>query len=427
MEQFYQEPARRIPVKATPEVLVVGSGPAGVAAAVAAARNGANTMLIEQCATLGGVSTTGLMSHWTGSVDSRLYREILQRSAQLNEGEYHNRVDKYIDPEKLKYLYLTMLQEAGVKVQLYTFASDVIMEGECLKGVITESKSGREAIFAKVVVDATGDGDVAARTGASFHLGREEDGRMQPVTLMFKVAGVDYSRAVFPGSFETLVNTQKGELQALAREHISQPAGHVLLYRSTLPGIVTCNMTNATGIDGTRAEDLTRAEFLCRGQMWEILDYLRNYVPGYENCYIISSGSFMGVRETRHFQGMYTLTQEDILAARSFPDWVVRNAHFNFDVHNISGSGLDPTGSQAKFTQEKGYDIPYGCLVPERVDGLLLTGRNISGTHMAHSNYRVMPICAALGEAAGAAAALAAGKCTQPRMLPVEEIQRLLV
>lgn len=408
MEQFYQEPARRIPVKATPEVLVVGSGPAGVAAAVAAARNGANTMLIEQCATLGGVSTTGLMSHWTGSVDSRLYREILQRSAQLNEGEYHNRVDKYIDPEKLKYLYLTMLQEAGVKVQLYTFASDVIMEGECLKGVITESKSGREAIFAKVVVDATGDGDVAARTGASFHLGREEDGRMQPVTLMFKVAGVDYSRAVFPGSFETLVNTQKGELQALAREHISQPAGHVLLYRSTLPGIVTCNMTNATGIDGTRAEDLTRAEFLCRGQMWEILDYLRNYVPGYENCYIISSGSFMGVRETRHFQGMYTLTQEDILAARSFPDWVVRNAHFNFDVHNISGSGLDPTGSQAKFTQEKGYDIPYGCLVPERVDGLLLTGRNISGTHMAHSNYRVMPICAALGEAAGTAAALAA-------------------
>ena len=427
MEPFYQEPARQIPVIATPDVLVVGSGPAGIAAAVAAARNGADTMLVEQYATLGGVSTTGLMSHWTGSVDSRLYREILQRSAQLNEGEYHDKIDKYIDPEKLKYLYLEMLQEAGVKVRLYTFASDAILERECLKGIVTESKSGREAILAKVVVDATGDGDVAAKAGAAFHLGREEDGKMQPVTLMFKVAGVDYSRAVFPGSFETLVDTEKGELQALAREHLPHPAGHVLLYRSTLPGIVTCNMTNATGIDGTRAEDLTQAEYTCRKQMWEILSYLRKYVPGYENCYIISSGSFMGVRETRHFRGMYTLTQEDILEARSFPDWVVRNAHFNFDVHNITGSGLDPTGSQANFTQQRGYDIPYGCLVPEHLDGLLLSGRNISGTHMAHSNYRVMPICAALGEASGTAAALAVHKGVKPRDVPVEEIQERLL
>lgn len=426
MGQYYEEPARRIAVKASPEVLVVGSGPAGIAAALASARNGADTMLVEQYATLGGVSTTGLMSHWTGSVNSRLYRELLERSAQLNEGEYRDRIDKYIDPEKLKFLYLTMLREAGVRVQLYTFASDAIVEKGRLKGIVTESKSGREAIFAKVVVDATGDGDVAAKSGAAFQLGREEDGRMQPVTLMFKVAGVDYSRAVFPGSFETLVDTEKGELQALARQHISHPAGHVLLYRSTLPGVVTCNMTNATGIDGTKAEDLTQAEFLCRRQMWEILNYLREYVPGYEHCYIISSGSFMGVRETRHFRGLYTLTQEDILSARNFPDWVVRDAHFNFDVHNITGAGLDPTGSQAHFSQKKGYDIPYGCLVPEKMDGLLLSGRNISGTHMAHSNYRVMPICAALGEAAGTAAALAAEKGVEPRMLPVKEIQQRL-
>ena len=426
-ERFYEEPARRIPVSAEPDVLVAGSGPAGIAAAVAAARAGADTMLIEQNGVPGGISTSGLMSHWTGTADSRLYREILERSAALNEGEYHNRVDKYIDPEKLKTLYLTMLREAGVKLRLYTFASAAVMDGHRLRGVITESKSGREAIFPRVVVDATGDGDVAAKAGAAFRLGREEDGRMQPATLMFKVAGVDYARAVFPGSFETRVQTEKGELQALAALHLPHPAGHVLLYRSTLPGIVTCNMTNVTDIDGTRAEDLTRAECVCREQMWAILDYLREYVPGFEHCYIISSASLMGVRETRHFAGLYTLTEEDILAARQFPDWVVRGAHFNFDVHNLTGAGLDPTGSQAHFTQAQGYDIPYGCLVPEKIDGLLLAGRCISGTHLAHSNFRVMPICAALGEAAGTAAALAAGSGVEPRALPVGEIQKKLL
>ena len=243
---------------------------------------------------------------------------------------------------------------------------------------------------------------------------------------MFKVAGVDMNRAVFPRSFETLVPTGRGELQALAKEILPYPAGHVLLYQSTIPGIVTCNMTNAIDIDGTKAEDMTRAELICRKQIPAIISFLREYAPGYENCYAISSASLIGIRETRHFIGVKTLTEKDVAEAVQYDDYAVYDAHFNFDVHNMTGSGLDETGCQEKFTQTKGYTIPYGCLVPKKIDGLLLAGRNISGTHMAHSSYRAMPICSGMGEAAGAAASIAVKKNIEPRQVDPAEIQSLI-
>ncbi len=424
--KFYEEPKRQIPVTHEVDVLVVGAGPAGVCAAISAARMGADTMLIEQQGAVGGIATVGLMSHWTGRSGSKLYHEILQRSAAQNEGEYKDKVTITIDPEKLKQLFLTMLDEAGAKLQLYTFASGVIMEDDRVTGVICESKSGREAIMAKVVIDASGDGDVAAKSGAAYTLGREQDGKMQPATIMFKVGDVDTERAVFLGSFESTYETPRGELQALARKHIPFPAGHVLLYESTLPGVVTCNMTNAIDIDGTKAADLTRAEIVCRSQMDEIVRFLREFVPGYENCFIISSASLIGIRETRHFKGVAQITEEDILASRQFDDWVVRDASFNFDVHNITGAGLDETGAQKEFPEIDGYTIPYGCLVPEKIDGLLLSGRNISGTHMAHSNFRVMPICAGIGEAGGIAAAICVKEGILPRDVDVKKIQKEL-
>ena len=424
--KFYEEPKRQIPVTHEVDVLVVGAGPAGVCAAISAARMGADTMLIEQQGAVGGIATVGLMSHWTGRSGSKLYHEILQRSAALNEGKHKDKVTITIDPEKLKQLFLTMLDEAGAKLQLYTFASDVIMEDDRVMGVICESKSGREAIMAKVVIDASGDGDAAAKSGAAYTLGREQDGKMQPATIMFKVGGVDTERAVFLGSFESTYETPRGELQALAREHIPFPAGHVLLYESTLPGVVTCNMTNAIDIDGTKAADLTRAEIVCRSQMDEIVRFLREFVPGYENCFIISSASLIGIRETRHFKGVTQITEDDILASRQFDDWVVRDASFNFDVHNITGAGLDETGAQKEFPEIDGYTIPYGCLVPEKIDGLLLSGRNISGTHMAHSNFRVMPICAGIGEAGGIAAAISVKEGILPRDVDVKKIQKEL-
>lgn len=157
--------------------------------------------------------------------------------------------------------------------------------------------------------------------------------------------------------------------------------------------------------------------------MPEILSFLREYVPGYENCYIIGSASLIGIRETWHFEGVKKITEQEILRAVRHSDFVVFDAYFNFDVHNISGSGLDETGSQKHFHQTSGYTIPYGCLVPRKIDGLLLSGRNISGTHIAHSNFRAMPICMGTGEAAGFAAAISVKQGKKLRDVDVKEIQ----
>ena len=408
------------------DILVLGSGPSGFAAAYTAAKNAAAVILVEQNGDIGGISTSGLMSHWTGSCASPLYYEILKRSAACNEGKFKNKITNLIDPEKLKTLYLEMLSEVGCRIMLYTFAEDAICDGDKVLGATVVNKSGKTDIYAKVIVDATGDGDIAARAGAAFVAGRESDHKMQPATLMFKVGGVDYDRAVFLGSFESTYDTPKGELQALAKEHIPYPAGHILTYESTLPGVVTCNMTNAIDIDGTSAEDLTKATLTCRRQMEDIVKYLREFVPGYENCYVISSASLMGIRETRHFKGKYTLHEQDILSARVFDDYVVKDAYFNFDVHNISGAGLDKTGVQKHFKQKKGYTIPYRCLLPEAKENLLLCGRNISGTHMAHSNFRVMPICVGIGEAAGAAASISALQNRKLTDIDAAEIRKLI-
>lgn len=418
----YIEKERELPIKKSVDVLVAGSGPAGVGAAIAAGREGVKTLLIERSGCIGGMSTVGLMSHFTGTVDCKLYAEVLER--QRNE-ENRDKAWEYINPEALQIVYLKMLKEAGVEVLLYTMIVDVICENETVKGVIIESKNGREVILAKRIVDGTGDGDVAAKAGVKYSIGRKSDGKMQPATLMFKVGGVDYERAVFPGSFETLVNTAKGELQSLARKQLTAPMGHVLLYRTSVPGVVTVNMTNATDIDGTKTEDLTKAKIETQLQTSEIVKFLREFVPGYEKCYLLETAELIGIRETRHFDGEKVLTEDNIRDARFFGDWVVKGAYFNFDVHNLDGAGLDKTGAQKHFEQKNGYTIPYGCLVPKKIENLLLSGRNISGTHMAHSNFRAMPICLATGFSAGIAAALSVKEDIRIRDVDVKEIQKI--
>ena len=424
------EPAREIPVADEADVLVLGGGPAGVSAAICAAREGMKTLLIEQSGDVGGVATTGLMSHWTGNTRGGFYQELLDKTAELpgdrEEAGFNGSPRQIINPESLKTRLLEMLDENHVSLLLYTLAVQPVMDGDRITGVITESKAGRRAYLAKIVIDATGDGDIAARAGVPFFKGRESDGKMQPVSIMFKVAGVDTDRAVFPGGFEDNPVIPAGPIQDVGKAHLPFPAGHVLLYRSTLPGVVTCNMTNCTGVDGTSPEDLTRATLLCRKQIEAIVPFLRAYVPGFENCFLISSAAVIGVRETRHFLGERSIDEKDIAQAKVFDDWAVTKAHFNFDVHNMTGNGLDATGSQKHFVQKSGYTIPYGCLVPLKVDGLLLAGRDICGTHMAHSNYRVMPICANMGQAAAVAAALCVKKDVTPRQLAVADVQTRL-
>ncbi len=446
--QAFIEEKLSTPIAYDVDVLVCGGGTAGFVAALASARTGAKTLLIERGGVIGGTMISGagplhsffnLFKAFPGVKKQQLIhgipQEIVDRMVAIHASYGHLEQDKggnydsvitLLDWEQFKDLALVMLEEAGVKLLLHTLAAAPILEGERLAGVIIESKSGRQAVMARVVIDASGDGDIAAKSGAEYDKGRDADGKMQPMTMMFQLAGVDKSRAVFLGSFESTYETPRGELQALAREHLTHPAGHVLLYNSPPEDVVTCNMTNVIDSDGTRAEDLTAATVTCRRQMTEIIAFLREFVPGYENCYLHQAASLMGVRETRRFRGVYTLTEYDILNARVLDDWVVRGAYFNFDVHNITGAGLDETGAQAKFLQKEGYTIPYGALVPERIDNLLLAGRIISGTHIAHSNYRVMPICAAIGEAAGVAAAIAVQKGIPVRKVDVHEIQTVI-
>lgn len=427
----YKEPAKQLPVIAEVDVLVCGGGPAGAGAAIRAAREGASTMVVESQDCLGGVATAGMMSHWGGRSSSKIMVEMWERTYEKCKSAFgwveENGCGKNsIHHSAQKIVLDEMAKEAGVKTLYYTFVCGAIVEDNVIKGVIVENKSGRGIILAKRVIDSTGDGDVAAYAGVPYAKGRETDGRMQPCTLMFKIGGVDYDRAVFPGSFETKVETEKGELQALAKEKIPFPAGHVLLYRQPTEGTVCCNMTNAIEIDGTDAESVTKGLMTCRSQIEPIINFLHEFVPGYENCWLMSEGSLLGIRETRHFEGYKSLSADDILEARVHDDWVVRRAYFNFDVHNLTGASLDKTGVQHEWKQPDDYSIPYGCILPKKIDNLLLSGRNISGSHLAHSNFRIMSVCMALGEAAGAAAAVSVKNNIKLTDVNVKDIQLIV-
>lgn len=233
-------------------------------------------------------------------------------------------------------------------------------------------------------------------------------------------------RALFFWGMEDTVQLPEGDLQTLGREKLPKPAGHILLYPSSIPGVVTINMTNAIDMDGTNVRDLNHAEYICRNQIPQIIDFLHRYVPGYEGCYLIDSADVIGVRETRRFQAHYQLNEDDISQARVFDDWVVTKSNFFFDLHNVEGAGLDAIAEYKTFKQSKPYTIPLRCFVPREIEGLLLNGRNISGTHKAHSSYRVMPIVMNMGHAMGIVASMCTEQNKGPLELDIEEIHQRL-
>ncbi|MBO5111339.1 MAG: FAD-dependent oxidoreductase [Clostridia bacterium] len=430
MDKLLYSDVKSLPVFGDVDVLVCGSGPAGIGAALRAAREGVSTMIVEMGGCLGGIATAGMMSHWGGASSSKIMQEIFTRSREKDLGySWIDANDPGINAihHDIQMIVLEeMMREAHVKMLYYSMVCEAVLEQDRIVGVTVQNKSGRGLIRAKCVVDATGDGDVAASAGVPFVKGRETDGKMQPCTLMFKLGGVDYSRAVFPCSFESKVEVAQGELQDLGDRLLPFPAGHVLLYRQPEPDTVCVNMTNAICVDGTNAESVTEGMQICRSQIFPIIRFLREYAPGYENCWLMSSASLLGIRETRHFEGIESLSADDILTAKYYDNWVVRRAFFNFDVHNLTGSSLDKTGIQKEWKQQGTYTIPYGCLLPKNVEGLLLSGRNISGSHLAHSNFRIMSVCIALGEAAGTAAALSVKQNKRLRELDVQEIQTIV-
>ncbi|RPH24136.1 FAD-dependent oxidoreductase [Buttiauxella warmboldiae] len=430
--KYISEPARDIPVTKVCDVLVCGGGPAGFGAAIGAAKAGQKVIVIERNSIIGGMATAGLMSHWTGNTEGPVLDELLERARGSHTdynyfGEKILRSKFIIDHEKLSLTMLKMLDEHNVEVMFYTQICDVIMDSNVLQGAIVENKSGRQAVLASKIIDATGDGDVACRAGAPYQLGRETDNAMQPVTLMMQVSGVDYSRAIFPGEFEDNVDVPRGKIQDLAHDYFENPMGHVLLYPSTVEGIVTVNMTNVTGIDGTNNTDISRSQVKLSLQVERVIDFLREYAPGYEQCRLYRTASMIGVRETRHFSCEYTITAEDIEQAKVFDDWIATRCYFNFDIHNIEGAGLDKTGRQNDFVQTERYTIPMRSLIPLKVENLLLAGRSIGGTHMAHSNFRAMAICLNIGQGAGVCAAIANKNKTRLRDNYYPDVRKELI
>lgn len=442
------EPARKIPVRDEVDVLVVGGGPAGLMAAQAAAlEKGTKVMLIENRGSLGGNMTQGLpllgfLGRKGNEVIKGLPLRFVERLRERGQATHHRACPLHvsltmIDPEGTKRLAWEIMEECGVRVLMYVMCVDVVKEGDKVKGVIIESKKGREAILAKVVVDCSGDGDVAWKAGAPMAYGND-DGIAQPPTLMFSMRGVDsrklrdavadhpdiYDIDFIPNEFFraddncTMVGF-RNQIRQAREAGYKLPVERTIFMTGMAPDEWWVNMSRVNGVDATDPEQYTRGEEICIKQNDEIVRYLKAYIPGFENAYVDRVAPFMGIRESRRIVGEYVLTEQDIFDCARFPD-AIGVAAYPVDLHHPVG------GDCTLMWCPDCYDIPYRCLVPQKVDGLLCAGRNISATHLALASVRVMGPAMCLGEAAGKAAALCVKDGVEPRAVNVRELQDAL-
>jgi len=401
------------------DVAVLGGGVTGVCAAIAAQKTGAKTILVEKSAVLGGICTGGLVTMWCGSSQHRFFKEIREKENKKRKRR------SVFHPERLKHYFLERIEKTGVELLLHsTFLEAEVTEGH-INSVVLFGKNGKTRLHAKQFIDATGDGDVCVSAGATFQTGRTSDSLCEPVTLMFTVGGVDDERAVYP-TFGTHPDLEEKMEQYVKTGKISAPAGHVILIEGYLQGTASVNMTNLCMVNGTDPWDLTRAELFTRKQIPQIISFLRECVPGYENCYLLQTGEYVGVRETRHITCDYCLNEQDIMEGKTFPDWVVYGCVRNFGAHNLTGSGADESQKVNLSYDGRPYTIPHSSMTVCGLDNLLVAGRAICGTHLAHSSYRVMPICMGTGDGAGVAAALAAQQNVDTRSVKCEQIQEIL-
>ncbi len=417
---------REIPVYKRFDVIVCGAGPAGICAAVAAARQGAKVALLERYGVPGGNLTCGHVGPILGMVGKGTMRDELMALLEVPDNDMIGRVGVAHDMQRAKTVLTEFIHHENIEVYLQTMAADALVEDHRVTGVVISTKEGLLALEGKVVVDATGDGDVAAFAGCQIEKGRE-DGLMQPVTLEFTLDNVDEDRGVicigdvddveFNGQ-RFLDYCKQCAQKGMLPEHLAAVRLHPTVHK----GERQVNTTQANGVDSTKIEDLYPAELALRGQIDTLIRFFRENLPGYENCKYIASGTTTGIRESRRVVGEYLITAEELAAGKRFDDVVVHRAEFIVDIHNPAGAGQ----AEEKIQYVVPYDLPYGCFVPKGVDGLMTAGRCISGTHRAHASYRVMSICMAMGQAVGVAAALCARQGCQPRELDVKALQKEL-
>jgi hypothetical protein len=435
------------------DVLVVGGGNAGCAAAIAAARSGARVLLAERYGFLGGTATASMVGPWMTfhSGEERIVggiaQEIVERLVVLggSPGHLHDASD-YVptitpfDPEIHKALLFEMMRESGVALLLHAWFLDASVAEGRVASTRFATVGGMRTIKARRTIDATADAYVAASAGVPTQQG-DARGRVQPASLMFRLSHVDLSLLSHyvrqrPEQMRSSLKTHERTPDALtavaglyelwdaarARGSVTVPRELVSFFATPYADEVTVNMTRVVDVDPLDPDDLTRAEVEARAQVMQLFAFFRSDVPGFANARIAATATQIGVRESRRILGEYTLTAEDVLHARTFDDAVARSA-YPIDIHNPSGSGTTthrlPAGAS--------YEIPYRCLVPVGVDDLLVAGRCISTTHEALASTRLTPTVMTLGQAAGTAAALSAAAGVAPRALDPDQLRSRLI
>ncbi len=424
-----------LPTTAECDVLVVGGGAAGIAAAIASARSGARTVLLERYGFLGGMATTALVGafcglYTTGEQKEQVVRGILQEflerlrrlgglSDKRNSGVDPRIAAHSYDPELFKYVAEQMVLEADVELQLHTLVVDHVWEEpeSQLRSVVVENKSGRSAVLAKQFIDASGDADVAARAGVPFELG-DGAGGGQALTTIFRLTNVGLDGEIEP--YLRGLGEQLRRAKATGRYRFERV--DPVVFPALPVGTVSVNVTSIPGLDATKAADLTAAEIEGRRQVFEYLRALREFVPGFAAARLMAIAPQVGVRETRRVKGEYVLSDKDVLGGAKPEDGIALGA-WPVEIHNPETKRVD-----WRFLDKDNdcYAIPFRCLVPRGLDNLLVAGRCASTTHVAQASTRVMAQAFAMGEAAGVATGLALSSGTLLRRLAAADIRREL-
>jgi hypothetical protein len=442
--------AKDLPLAADADVLVCGGGTAGAVAAIAAARAGAKVLIVEQLGLLGGTQSAAWVTPMMPnkileeSLTHGINDEIIHRAAKLDPPPTEKSGDLlWFNPVTLAFVLDDMAAEAGVRVLFHTFISDAVVEGDTITGIVIENKSGRQRINARVIVDCTGDADVAVYAGVPTVSGDPEDGHNQPMSLRFALAGVDQERAAAfmadelgmacyarPPLFEIgtgeAKNTPLGPLiqEAIAAGVLEEDDLGYLQFFSMLgrPGELAFNCPRISGLSSTSAWDLSLAQQIGRQKIRRIATFFKKYIRGFENSYIGTVAPMVGVRESRRIVGDYTLTEEDFLNEARFPDSVARNS-YPIDIHSVKNK----SGIVMKHLPKGHYhEIPYRCMLPQKVENLIVAGRCLSATFAAQAAVRIQQNCRALGEAAGIAAAMAVESKIPVRNIDTDELRRRL-
>lgn len=451
------------------DVVVVGGGMSGVFAAIAAGRNGAKTLIIDQNGYFGGSLTASgvgpMMTFFAGEkqVIKGLGEEMVQRLKERGYSPGHvldtTNYISYVTPfsaEGLKIILDEMIEEAGVEVLFHTYLIDVEKENDQITNLVIANKDGISKIAATVFIDATGDADVAVRAGVGFQLGRESDNATQPMTMNLKVYGVDTDKLrqvvlaqpeKFPRLNRDLAVMKNTEIlsfvgfdeefaKAKAEGRLHIPREDVLFFETNVPGEFIMNTTRIINESGVSATGLTRAEMIGRKQCEELYQFLVASIPGFENAKIAYTGPNIGVRGTRQIKGVYTLTNEDVLLKRPFASTIAHSG-YPIDIHNPDGEGtVSVHVNQTEELANQGFDksvfddyygIPYEIMITNEFKNLIVTGRCVSASFEAQAAIRTTPTMTALGQAAGTAAAIAVKDEVDVQHVAIKELQNTLL